>query len=262
MPLRGALFAQISFVLGLCVFTACSGLSAERMEETSDYHLGLAQGHWDGGEVPQAIEEAQLALALDPNNTEAHYLLGFIFSGRNMLPQAIQHYRQALLLEPDSNEAKNNLGVVFLQLERWEEAEELFLELTQVAHYRTPGHAYNNLGWSRYQQGRHREALGDFEMATYLQPDLCLAYNNQGIVLMDLERIPEAVEVLETAIERCPPYAEPHYHLGRILQNEGRYDEAFEMFEECANLVPHAPLGRRCREYLGGRQPSAEWTSY
>ena len=259
---RGALFTPIIAVLGLCVLVACTGPSSQRMEDSSEFHLELAQGHWDGGEVPQAIEEAQMALALDPDNAEAHFLLGFIFSGRNALPLAIQHYRQSLLLEPDANETKNNLGVVFLQLERWEEAEELFSELTEVAHYQTPGHAYNNLGWARYQQGRLREALSDFEMAVYLQPDLCLAYNNQGVVLVDLERHSEAAEALEIAVERCERYAEPRYHLGRILQNEGRFDEAHLLFEECASLIPHAPLGRRCREYLESYQPSAEWTGY
>ena len=259
MLTRGALFTLIGTVLGLYIFAACTGPSTQRMEDNSNYHLELAQGHWDGGQVPQAIEEAQFALALDPENADAHFLLGFIFSGRNQLPMAIQHYRQALLLDPESNETKNNLGVVFLQLERWGEAEELFMELTQVTHYRTPGHAYNNLGWARYQQGQIREALSDFEMAVYLQPDLCLAYNNQGVTLMDLERFSEAAEALAIAIERCPPYAEPRYHLGRIHQNEGRFDEARQLFEECVDLVPHAPLGRRCREYLDPYQTSAEW---
>ncbi len=227
------------------------------MEDTALYHLELAQGHWDGGEVPAAIEECQFALALDPQLAEAHFLLAFIFSGRNLLPQAVQHYRQALLLRPDHHEITNNLGVVFLQLERWEEAEELFMQLTEIPSYATPGHAYNNLGWARFKQDRIREALADFEMATYLQPDLCLAYNNQGLALIELERFDDATDILSRCIERCARYPEPRYHLGRIYHGTGRYTEAETLFEECVEMGPYTDLGRRCTEYLDVYQPSA-----
>ena len=113
-------------ISGLALLASCAPSGNERMEDTAQYHVELAQGHWDGGQVPQAIEELEFALALDPEMKNAHYLLGFIYSGRGMLPQSIQHYRQALLIDPEWHEAKNNLGVVYLQLERWEEAEELF----------------------------------------------------------------------------------------------------------------------------------------
>ena len=240
----------ILFLSGILLFAGCGGTESQRMEDQSEFHMQLGAGHWEGGEVPQAIEELQLALAIDPENEQAHFLLGFIFSGRQMFPESIQHYRQALLLRPDWNECKNNLGVVFLQLERWEEAERLFEELVAIPHYRTPGHAYNNLGWAQLQQGDAREALANFEMATYLQPDLCLAYNNKGLALVELERLREASESFETAIRRCRSYAEPRFRLARIHQVEGRYREARALFEECADLVPEANLGRRCREYL------------
>lgn len=229
----------------------CSGSSEQqRLDEQSDFHLQLAYGHWGGGEVPQAIEELRVALAIDPQNAEAHYMLAFIFSGRQMHNESIQHYRQALLIRPEWHEVRNNLGVVFLQLERWEDAIAIFEELTQVPEYATPGHAYNNLGWAQLNLGLTREALSSFEMATYLQPTLCLAYNNQGIALERLERLREAIEAYSIAVRRCEGYAEPRYRLARLHQRDGEYTEARALFEECIQLVPEANLGRRCREYL------------
>jgi Tfp pilus assembly protein PilF len=220
------------------------------MEDQSEFHLQLAYGHWEVGDAPQAIEELQISLMLEPDNAASHFMLGFIYSGRQMNNEAIQSYRQAILLEPDWHEVINNLGVVFLQLERWEEAMPLFEELTRVPHYGTPGHAYNNLGWAQYNMGLHRESLSNFEMATYLQPDLCLAYNNQGLALMALERSRDATEVFEDVIERCDSYAEPHFYLGRLRQLEGRYEEATTLFERCETLEPRSNLGRRCNEFL------------
>jgi type IV pilus assembly protein PilF len=247
--------AWVLRVLGLLALSlagaGCGGGSESgRLEDQSDFHVQLAHGHWQAGEVPRAIEEAQIALAIDPENADAHYLLGFIFSGRQMFPESIQHYRQALLLRPRWLEVKNNLGVVYLQLERWEEAAILFEELTTVPSYQTPGHAYNNLGWAHLSMGQPREALRHFEMATYLQPDLCLAYNNAGLARLELEDLRGAEEAFQEAIHRCDNYAEPRFRLARLRQSAGRFAEARQLFAQCAELVPRATLGRRCREYL------------
>jgi Tfp pilus assembly protein PilF len=235
--------------LSLCAL-GCAGPQVVPMEAQSGFHVELAYGHWEGGQVPQAIEELQIALQLEPGNADAHFMLGFIYSGRQMFNEAIQHYRQAILLRPDWHEGMNNLGVVFLQLDRWDEAVTIFEELVQVVHYATPGHAYNNLGWAQYNLRQTREALSSFEMATYLQPNHCVAYNNQGVVLVELGRERDAVDALEEAIRRCDDYAEPRYHLARVAQDDGRHADARDLFQTCADLVPGAPLGRRCREYL------------
>jgi Tfp pilus assembly protein PilF len=203
------------WLLPALLAAACGHTAPQRLEDTSDFHLQLAYGDWQAGQVPQAIEELQTALAIDPRNADAHYMLGFVFSGRNMFNEAIQHYRQALLLRPNWYEVKNNLGAVFLELERWEEAAAIFEELTQVPEYHTPGHAYNNLGWAQLNMGQTSEALANFQMATYLQPDLCLAYNNQGITLVQLHREQEAEAAFQEAIDRCATYAEPRFRLAR-----------------------------------------------
>jgi type IV pilus biogenesis/stability protein PilW len=249
---RAPLGAALSLLVTLVVLGlgACASNEPQLLEETSDYHVQLAGGHWGAGEVPQAIEELEIALAIDPNNAEAHYFLGFIFSGRRMYPDAIQHYRQALLLDPDRYDVQNNLGVVFLQMERWEEAEEQFQALTEATHYETPGHAYNNLGWAQYNQGRLRDALANFQMATYLEPDMCLAYNNQGIALEELGRATEAARAYEEAVTKCRTYAEPRLRLGRLLQVEGRWAESWPLLQQCVELAPNSNIGDRCREYL------------
>ena len=244
-------FELMGLTLVVCLAaSACSAPEAERLEDQSGFHVELAYGHWAAGEVPQAIEELQLAVAIEPENPDAHYMLGFVFSGRQMFSEAIQHYRQALLLQPDWHECQNNLGVVFLQLERWEDAIPLFEELTNIPSYQTPGHAHNNLGWAQLQLGRTREALSNFQMAQYLQPDLCLSYNNEGIALLELEREREAIEAFENAVQRCDSYAEPRFYLARLRQAEGLFAEAETLFRECSELVPEGNLGRRCREYL------------
>ena len=54
----------------------------------------------------------QRALALKPDDAEAHNNLGIRAHGEGELGDAVAHYQRALALKPDYAEAHNNLGTV------------------------------------------------------------------------------------------------------------------------------------------------------
>ncbi|MCB9508106.1 MAG: tetratricopeptide repeat protein [Myxococcales bacterium] len=249
---RARLAAGLALLLALGV-AACGGSQkrADEAHEQADFHYQLSIGHWRAHEVPNAIRELNTALELDPNHQEALYLLGFIYQGRYNFAETERLYRRALEVRPDWYEVMNNLGTVYLMQERWPEAEELFRDLVAAPTYSTPGHAYNNLGWSVYKQGRVSEALEYFMLATRFQPELCLAYNNQGIANAELGNPRGAVEAYGEAISRCADYQEPRYRLALLLYDLGRdADRASALLEECVALGDTTPIGRRCDEYL------------
>ena len=135
-------------------------------------------------------------------------------------------------------------------MERWEEAEVLFLELLDEPLYTTPELAHNNVGWAYYNMRRYAEAREHFRMATFLKPEMCLAHNNMGLVHEAMSNRSEAVNSYRRAIERCPAnYAEPHFNLGKLLQEQG-HPKAAAHFRRCMELQPQSNLGERCREYL------------
>ena len=246
------LFTGIVLAL-LSVAIGCGGGPQQREQEAthqSDFHYQLAVGHYHAREAPIAIRELLAAIELDDENIDAIYILGYIYQGRRDYVEAERLYRRALEIDAERYDIRNSLGTILLQKEMWEEAEDLFRGLTRVPTYVTPGHAHNNLGWALFQQRRYDEAIEQFEMAIMFQPELCQAYNNQGMAEEELQFVRQAMESYEDAIERCTNYAEPRYRLGAIYWQMGDVEIALELFEECVELEPNSEFGDRCWEYV------------
>ena len=70
----------------------------------------------------QAAEEFLAVIESDPNNAEAHYLLGVLYHGNRQLEQAVEHYKKAIESDPefqDITSQKAPIGILArLQLSR------------------------------------------------------------------------------------------------------------------------------------------------
>ena len=246
------LLIPVSFCLTVAL-AACSGAQdrEEALISDSDFHYQLAIGHYQAREIPIAIQELFTALEFYEDNADALFLLGFIYQGRLDYDQAEDYYVRALEIRPEWPEVQNNLGVVYLSQERWDDAIVIYEELVRNPTYQTPGHAHNNLGWALYNLGLVDDALEQFELAVMFQPEHCLAYNNQGIILDEQGHHRDAQRAFENAIDRCEEYAEPRYRLGVILVQTGSdYERAEQLFQECYDTMPDSSYGQRCAEYL------------
>ena len=69
----------------------------------------------------------QNALALEPNNPEAHVTYADILYAQNRKAEALEEYRKAVVLNPDMPELSNNLGLVLKDLGEYEQALDLFM---------------------------------------------------------------------------------------------------------------------------------------
>jgi Tfp pilus assembly protein PilF len=245
------------YLLTLFIALALGCAGAQKKEQTkedkADFHYKMAAGYFESHEIPLAIKEATAVFEIDPTHRDTHYLLGFIYQGRRDYPKAIDHYQQVLKADPKYHFARNNLGTVYLLLERWDDAALEFEQLIEEPLYPTPELAHNNLGWALYQRRKYNRALDHFKMATFLKPQMCLAHNNTGLVYQKLGNHNEAMHEFREAVRLCPnQYAEPHFHIGKMLAETGN-PEALQHFQKCADLEPGSHLGRRCREYLAVR---------
>jgi len=75
---------------------------------------------------------------------------------------------KAKRLEPDKASIREALGIAYFRLQRWEDAEEEFramLELAPVDDY-----AHYALGRCLEKQGREHEANGHYKLASSLRP--------------------------------------------------------------------------------------------
>jgi tetratricopeptide (TPR) repeat protein len=246
---------------GVALFgAALSGCGPSRAEikerhDQADYHYQLAFGYlFDPNtavrDVEMALQESLKAIETDPDHPEAHFLYALILMGRERYLEAVEHYQRAITLKPDYYFAHANLAATYLAMERWDDAIKVLEPLVANAHFTTPGNGYNNLGWAWYQKGDRPQARKNYVRAIQLAPKLCPAYNNYALLLIDEDNLEKAKENLEEAIRRCPGYAEPHFHLGRIQMRDSQAPLAVRSFRKCLDLSGDTPLADRCKRQL------------
>lgn len=82
------------------------------------------------------------------------------------------------------------------------------------------------------------ESASHFERATVLRPGHANAYANWGIVLLDMNRLPEATEKLKKSIELDPTSDDPHLTLGLVYLRQRKPAEARAEWEKALSLDP------------------------
>jgi len=65
-----------------------------------------------------------------------------------------------------------------------------------------------------------------------------VAYNNLGEAYRALGRLPDAVACYEQALFLRPDYAEAHYHLGLVLEDQGKPEEAIARYRKALSARP------------------------
>lgn len=246
LPAVGLLLVGV--LLALVLNGGCATAAAQDKAEVSkaDFHYQLANNFFYDRDTLSAMKECYAALEIDPNHADAHHLLGFIFFGRKQYTEAITEFQKAIAGRERFYEAIANLGAVYLAQKRWAEAITQFEALTREQLYPTPSLAHVNLGWANFNLKQYPQALEHYKLALFLNPDLCLGYNNLGLLYEAMGEEALAIESLQMAADKCPKYAEPLFHLGRLLTLKGHVAEATQAFERCHELEPDTQLGRRC----------------
>jgi protein O-mannosyl-transferase len=96
--------------------------------------------------------------------------------------------------------------------------------------------AQNNLGGILLGRGHVGEADGYFRKAIAIEPTYPEAYDNLGIVFHDEGRLDEAIAQYREAIRLDPRYPYAHNNLGISLAAQGRLDDAIAEFREALRL--------------------------
>jgi tetratricopeptide (TPR) repeat protein len=180
----------------------------------TDYGNALARS----GRMPEAIAHYQAALRALPESPIVHNdLANALAATPGRMPEAIAEYQTALRLKPDYEEARNNLA----------QAQSNGAEMQY------------NIGVDLAKSGKPEEAIPHFEEALRLKPDYVDAHNNLGVVLAGAGRTPEAISHFEAALRIDPDSAGAHVNLGIALSGmPGRRPDAIRHFEAALRIKP------------------------
>lgn len=166
--------------------------AVQALNHSADEHLTRGAELERQGNIREAIAEHEQALAIDPNDVQAHINLISLYARAGQAQKAEQQFREAVRLNSNRADAYYNGGVLLFGEQKYAEAELAFGRAIAI----DPNYAeaHNNLGFLLEQQGRKDDALAEFQ----------------------------------AAVRDLPNYALAHFHLATILAGEGKYDEAIQ----------------------------------
>ena len=164
-----------------------------------------------------AIEKFTAAAALMPSCYDCYYNIGYAQLQKKDEKQAEAAWLKALELKPDYGEALNALATLYNNQKRFEEAAAM--------------------GAKAATAGGGGGGSAD-------------AVYNQGIILWNQGKIPEAKAKFEEAIQANPNHAESHFQLGMALLNEGKMPEAIAAFEKYLALAPEGQFAGQAKAML------------
>ena len=166
--------------------------------------LQIARHQLNKANYVQAEQACRLALQEDPNNANAHALLGEVLHETDRFPEALESFETALTLKPDYIEAHNHYGVCLKSVGRLEEAREQFLKTIEL----------NPWAFGCYAN------LADLEKYTPDNPRF---------------RAMEAI-MKDASDPTNEAYMALHFGLGKAYEDVGEYDKAFSHFQTGATM--------------------------
>jgi superkiller protein 3 len=244
-----------------------AGPSREQVVRSQrEYDLGV--GLWQERNVAGAFEHLLEAIELDPQNAEAHLMLGKLFMiHRRDYARAEHHFQEALraheAVESRAGlpaDTRNSLGVLYIHWQRYRDAVGVLRASASDLMNREPAVAWSNLGWAYLELGEHQEAVRVLDQAVQLSPDLCLAWYRLGQARTEMGEPEEAERALGRALEvedeTCQRLQAAWRLRGEVRARLGHRDEAIRDLERCVELSEETEDGRACRRLLADEAPS------
>ncbi len=115
------------------------------------------------GELPEAIEQFEWAIRLNPRSVDPQYNLGLVLQNTDRLKAAAEHYRTVLAINDQHANAHNNLGAILLDRGQYEEARKHFRRAAEIAPDLVE--ASINLGAVCLRMGDYAEAIASNQRA-------------------------------------------------------------------------------------------------
>lgn len=249
MALRAALLSAA------CFLGACASQSGQLNGDTFTARKRLARELERRGEWAAAFSYADQLHRERPRDPETLVLRGTIYRERGMSQESERDLLEALKLDDGSPEAHAALGILYdvtLRPALAEPQHRAAVKLApETASYR------NNLGFSLFLRGKHRDAIEQYEKAASLDPTSRRVRTNLGFAFAatgDLRRAAHEFEMGGTP-------AEAKNNLGFAYERRGDLPRAYDLYLEATALDPKSTHARsnlvHAAQVLGREVPAS-----
>jgi tetratricopeptide (TPR) repeat protein len=205
--------------------------------------LDRATAYQEEDDFDGVLACAEEAARQAPRSVEAHHNRALAFMRLGRFDEARDALSLALALAPDDAECLELAAELYInRLPPTAERTAIGLEYARRGRARTGGARNRGRsarlslleGQALVDLGRSAEALEPLEHALRLNPGDVSARYEQGVAQFELCRFPSARKAFEEVLARDEKHAHALYHLGLILEREGRDEEASRLFAQAS----------------------------
>ncbi|MBX7057213.1 MAG: tetratricopeptide repeat protein [Leptospirales bacterium] len=224
--------------------------------------------HFQAGSLGAALQEFQAAAAANPRESEYpnnvgicylsmgrsaearamfekalqlrelplyHYNIGLASVRLGQVEQALAAFRKAVAFDGNYVEAWNQIGSLEFQQRNFSGAEQAWRRASAAGRN---AEVESNLGMALLEQNKLEEARQRLERAIQLNPRYALAHFNLGVLLQRQQQLPAAEQSYLLATRADPRAYATYYNLGVVQERQGKKEAAMHSFESFVQLAP------------------------
>jgi tetratricopeptide (TPR) repeat protein len=205
-----------------------TGIAAADKAAAAKLQALAAQGveAMKAGRNDEAIAAFTNVIATVPTCADCYYNMAVAYTNKKEYAEAEAAYKKVIELKPDSAEAYTGLANIYNAQKKFDLASEASANAAK----------YSNSGVAG--------ATGGSAEAIY----------NQGVILFNSQKFPDAKAQFEAAVKTDPNMAMAHYQLGMTALNLGDFALAVSSLETYLKLDPNGPKAAEVKASLPALQ--------
>jgi Flp pilus assembly protein TadD len=210
--------------------------AAKRKPDSPAITVNLADALTQHGQAARALALLGHALKTAPDNPLLWYQFGIAQSAAEHDSEDVTAFEKSVALDPEFTEAHNLLGAALARGGDLGRAENELRRALEIS----PDYpdALGNLGHLLAARGALAEAVFYFARAVELKPNDAEIRTNFAVTLAGVRRLDEAQQQIDAAVKADPKSSEAHNFRGVLLDRAGEGTGALKEFLEAVRLQP------------------------
>ncbi len=190
----------------------------------------------------ESLSTLNSLLTLDPNNADAHLLLGMNFKESGDTARAINSFQKAVNLNSELLDGWINLGQLH-ESRGHAVAGKYYETAVQIAPENVLAHhaKADYLSRSDDLDG----ALASYRTILEIDPEYVEACFNSGLIYLDLDSIPQARQQFDRAVSISPLHVRAYYYRGYCSEQSGDLAQAEADYRRALSFAPDFPLAQQ-----------------
>ncbi|HEV2488870.1 MAG TPA: tetratricopeptide repeat protein [Candidatus Acidoferrales bacterium] len=183
-----------------------------------------------------AEKDANFVLKLDPQNAQAHHLLGSALTAEKKYDEALQEFSTVTRLEPTKASTYMDMGLVQIALQRWPDAEQSFRKAVELEP-KSP-QTYINLANCYRAQKNFSDAERVFQQGAQNVPGNIQVYLNWAEMLASEGKNSDADATLKVLRDQSPKSVDVARAIGDYNLQRNNVDQAMAEYQRGLAIDP------------------------